>query len=62
MITPEEDAEIERILSMTDEECRVAGIAEFGSEEAWRAEMTAVRDRMLAAIDRAMADLGMKRA
>ena len=39
--------EIERIFHMTDEECREVGIAEYGSEEAWRAAMDRLRDRML---------------
>jgi hypothetical protein len=45
------DAEIERILAMTDEECMAAGIAEYGSEEAWRKAMADLRQRMLDAVD-----------
>ena len=43
------DAEIERILAMTPEECRLAGIAEYGSEEAWRMAMGELRAKMLKA-------------
>ena len=43
------DHDIEKILAMTDEECRRAGIAEFGSDAVWRRAMADLRDRMLKA-------------
>ncbi len=45
----DEHSDIERILAMTDEECLAAGIAEYGSEEAWRAAMAALKHKMLQA-------------
>jgi hypothetical protein len=50
-----EPVEIEDILAMTDEECLAAGIAEYGSEEAWRAAMAALKAKMLATVDAHMA-------
>ncbi len=44
-------AEIDRILAMTPEECLAAGIAEYGSEEAWRSAMAAMKAKMLATVD-----------
>lgn len=43
------DRDIEKILAMTDDECRQAGLAEFGSEEAWRKAMGELRAKMLKA-------------
>lgn len=41
---------IEKILAMTDEECRLEGIAEFGSEEAWLKAMQDLKAKMLKAV------------
>lgn len=49
------DLAIERIMAMTPEECRQAGIAEFGSEEAYHKAMGEMRERMLRTVDEAMA-------
>lgn len=44
------EAELARIEAMTDEDCRLAGIAEYGSEEAWRAAMAMLKAKLLACI------------
>lgn len=48
------DAEIERILAMTPEECLAEGIKEYGSEEAFHAAMNKMRDDMLAMVERVL--------
>ncbi len=56
---PQDDAldeDIEKILAMTDGECLQAGIAEYGSEEAWRKAMGDLRDKMLKTVDEHMSE------
>lgn len=50
-IDAEIDRIIDRIIAMTDAECLAAGIAEYGSEEAWRAEMALLKERMLLVVN-----------
>lgn len=46
---------VEGILEMTDDEALAAGIVEYGSEEAWRAAMAALRNRMLTTVHKVAA-------
>ena len=42
-----DDVAIEAIIALTEDECRQLGIAEFGSEEAYKQAMDDFRDWML---------------
>lgn len=55
MTDAEMDAEFERIKAMSKEKIRELGIAEYGSEEAWRAAAAAGRQRLVEFVEKHIA-------